>query len=67
MEHSSSSERVATVRRDNDRGPVCDGVGVDGEWERQRVCEGTSPCESTEACMSPIRSPRLILTIIQSL
>jgi len=31
MEGSPSSERAAAVRRDNDRDPVRDGIGVDGE------------------------------------
>jgi hypothetical protein len=40
MEDPSSSERVAAVGRDDDRDPVRDGIGVDGKWEHQPVCEG---------------------------
>ena len=44
MEDPSSSERIAIIRRDGDRksAPVRDGVRMDGEWECERVCEGTS-------------------------
>jgi len=36
-----SPECAAAVGRDDDREPVCDGVGVDGKWEHRRVCEST--------------------------
>jgi len=39
MEDASSSERVAVIRRDDDRksAPVRDGIGVDEEWEHHPV------------------------------
>ena len=40
MDDPPSSERVAAIRRDDGRDPLRDGVGVDGEWDRHRVCEG---------------------------
>ena len=39
MECPSPSERPATAGRDNDRDPIRDGIGVDGQREHQRVCE----------------------------
>jgi len=42
VEEPSSSESIAAVGCDNDRGQVCDGVGMDGEWEHQQVFEGAS-------------------------
>ena len=42
LESSSTSERVAITRGDNDRKQVRYGVGVDGKREYQRVCEGPS-------------------------
>jgi len=47
----SPSKRTAVLRRDNVREPVRDGVGVDGEREHQRVCEGALRCESVGARM----------------
>jgi hypothetical protein len=32
MEVPPSSERATTVRRDDFRDPVCDGIRVDGKW-----------------------------------
>ena len=46
MEGPPSSKYLATVRRDNDQHSVRDGIGMDEEWEHQRVCEYTSRCES---------------------
>ena len=42
MEVSSSSERVATVRRDDDWDSARGGIEMDGERNNQRVCEGIS-------------------------
>ena len=39
MEGPPSSERAATNRRDDDRDLVRDGIGADGKWEHQLVCE----------------------------
>ena len=47
-----SSKHTAVVRRDSLRESVRDGIGMDGEWEYQRVCEGTCRRESFVACMS---------------
>jgi hypothetical protein len=40
MEDSSSSECFTAVGRDDDRDPVRDGIGMDGEWEHHPVPEG---------------------------
>ena len=40
MEFPPSSKRAAAVRCDDDRESVRDGIGVDGEREHQRFCEG---------------------------
>ena len=65
MEGPSSSERVAAVRCDDDRESVCDGIGVDGKWEHQPVCEGRCQRGSVGACMFLIQDPyfHLALTI----
>ena len=51
MERTSSPERVATARSDDDRESVRDDIGVDGEWEYQRIPEGPRRRRSVEACM----------------
>ena len=40
MESTLPSERVATVRGDNEQQRVHDGIGMDGQREYQRVCQG---------------------------
>ena len=40
MECPSPSERATTGRRDDDRDPIRDGVGVDDKGEHQRPREG---------------------------
>ena len=42
LESSSSSERAAAARSHYDRDSVRNGVGVDGQWEHQSICSGTS-------------------------
>jgi len=42
LEVSPSSKRAAPLGRYNDRELVRDGIGMDGEWEHQQVCEGES-------------------------
>lgn len=42
LEDALPSECVATIGCNNDRGSVRDGIGMDEEWEHQRVCEVTS-------------------------
>jgi len=63
VEDSSSSERVASVRRDDDRGSVRDGVRVDGEWEHKRVCGGASQRGSAGACRFLVQGPYLHLSL----
>ena len=65
MEDTSSPECVATVRCDDDQrsGSVCDGIGVDGEWEYQRVPDGASRCQSAEARMFLIQGLHPHLTL----
>jgi len=63
MESPSSSKRVASGRRDDDRESVRDGIGMDGEWEYQRVFEGAYRCESAGARTFLIRGPYLPLTL----
>ena len=42
MEDPSPFERIAASGSDDDPEPVRDGIGVDGEWEHQYVCEVAS-------------------------
>ena len=44
VEDAASPERVAAIGRHDDRKPasVSDGIGVDEEWEHQRIFEGSS-------------------------
>ena len=61
MEDTSSPERATTVRRDDDRESISlrDGIGVDGEWEHQRVSAARG-CGSVEAWMCfAVSSPSL--------
>ena len=44
LEHPPPSKCVATGRCNDDQASVCDGIGVDGEWEHQHVCEGKPQC-----------------------
>jgi len=69
MEVSPSSQRAAPLRHYNDRESVRDGVGVDGEWEHQRICEGETPRGSTGTCVFFVQGPciRSSLTISQFL
>ena len=69
MESPPSSECAATVRCDDDRGSVHNGLRVDGKWYHHRVCEGTCRCRSYGACMFFNQCPhfRLSLTITRLL
>ena len=40
VESPEPPKRVTTVRSDDGQGPLRNGVGVDGEWEYQRVHQG---------------------------
>ena len=51
MGDPSPFKRTPASRCDNVREPVRDGVGVDGEREHQRVCEGAHRYESAGARM----------------
>ena len=44
MEGPSSSEHPTVITCGNGRKSICDGNGVDGGWENQQVCRGTSGC-----------------------
>ena len=50
MEEPPSSECAPAVGSDDEQEGVCDGFGVDGQWEYQRVCRYTQGCESVRAC-----------------
>ena len=63
MERPPSSKRTATVRRDGVREPVRDGIGVDGEGEHQRVCQGRSQRGSVGTCMLLVRDSYLRLSL----
>jgi len=41
MESAPASECPAADRSDHVLDPVCDGIGLDGERNHQRLCEGT--------------------------
>ena len=63
MERPPSSKRTATVRRNGIREPVRDGIGVDGEREHQRICEGGSQRGSVGTCMLLVRDSYLRLSL----
>ena len=48
MESSPTSKCVATTRGGNDQKQARYGICMDGEWERQRICEGTSAREPVQ-------------------
>jgi len=50
LEGALPSKRVTTFGCDDDRETVRDGIGVDGERERQRIYEGQTRRESVRAC-----------------
>ena len=50
MEDPPPSEHTTAVRCDNVCGPASDGIGVDGAWNYQSVCEGERRCGSVGAC-----------------
>ena len=41
MEEPLSSERTPAARSDNGEKALCDGFGMDGQWEYQRIHRGT--------------------------
>ena len=54
-EKPSSSERATINGYYSDWRSARDGIGVDGEWEHQRICEGPSRCQSVGACAFLVR------------
>ena len=69
MEDPSSSKRTTAVRRDYDRDPVRDGIGMDGKWEHHPVREGKYQCGSAGACTFLVQGSHLrsMLTITRLL
>ena len=59
MEDPPPSEYTTAVRCDNVCGPASDGIGVDGAWNHQSVCEGESQCGSIGACEFSVMDPIL--------
>ena len=50
VERSSPSKCTAAVGGHDGKFPVRDGIRVDGEWQYQRVYQGTQGSESVRAC-----------------
>ena len=49
LEKPPASECSATCRSDDVRDPVRNDIGLDGEWEHQRLREDTSGCKPVGA------------------
>ena len=64
MEGPPSPKCVATVRCDDDRESVRDGIRVDGKWKHQPIYEGGYQGGSLGTCMFLIQNPRLRLTLM---
>lgn len=45
MEVSPSSERATAIGGDNDKQPVRDGIGVDGQRKHQRIYRCVQGCQ----------------------
>jgi len=56
MEISSASEHPATNRSNDDRGPVRDGIRLDGEWKHQRLRRETPRRGPARACRFSIQN-----------
>ena len=63
VENPSASQCVASDRSDDDGGSLCDGVGVDGKREYQRLREGKSGSKSAQACTFSIPSLVVIISL----
>ena len=50
MEKPSPSERASTLGSDNGQQALCDGIGMDGQWQYQLVYQSTRGCEPVRAC-----------------
>jgi len=57
MEKPPASEHPSADRSDNVRDQVRNGIGLDGEWEYQRICEGAPGCKPVGAGRFFIQSP----------
>ena len=64
VEGPLSSERVAVIRRDDDRYSIRDGIGVDGKREHQSICENKHRRRSVGACMFLVQDPYFHLTFM---
>ena len=49
MEDPPASKRATVNRSDDVRCSVRDGIGLDGEWKYQRLCEDKPECKSDRA------------------
>ena len=49
MEESPASEYTPAFGSDDGEKALCDGLGVDDQWEHQRIYQGTQGCESVRA------------------
>ena len=65
LESTSASEHITTTRGDNDRGSVCDGIGVDDKRKHQTVCDGTSECESVRTRKLSLEAPEALSRRLQ--
>jgi len=53
VEEPLPSECAPTVGSDDGGKAVCDGLRMDGQWEYQRIHQGTWECKSVRACGFP--------------
>ena len=49
MEDSPASKRATVNRSDDVRCSVRDGIGLDGKWKHQRLCEDKPECKPDRA------------------
>ena len=62
MERSPSSKRATALGGDDEHSTICNGIGVDGKWEHQRVYQGPWGCEPVSACKVLLRVPTTSIT-----
>ena len=53
LENPPASKCPVADRSDHVRVSICDGLGLDAEWEHQRICEGKPRCEPVETGRLP--------------